>query len=485
MIVRAETLRVSAEAFHISGWVDMNPDDCLSLELLIKSRSGVRSRRQVALLHGRAALPHPGCVFSAYGGVQTGEVACIEAVLQTRHQGILVQTLFPEPKARRMYRRLRQSVGRWRRRDVERIRVKYARFDFAAPSNGTLLINAALGGGGDAHARVIIEEEKSRGRPVSILTFDPDRLSYVFENEGETITHLDRVGFETALSADWSRIVVNSLVTVPQPQRLMRSILGARGNATLHVHLHDYYPICPSPHLLDSADRFCGVPPVSICALCQRGNPNGHFSLMGSDTMTEWRAQWAAFLQQPDEIVLFSDDARKRLFDVFPDIDPKRIKIRPHSVPTMQARPYNPTGRNIAIFGTLSVAKGRDVAMALERHLRARRSEWILHHFGGAPLPPSTHYRSHGPYVPSAMPDLLAENDISVCFLPSIVPETFSLVTHELLSLSQPVVVFDVGAQAEAVKTQGLGEAIPLWSEPAEVVAAFERSRLSRNSARR
>ena len=47
--------------------------------------------------------------------------------------------------------------------------------------------------------------------------------------------------------------------------------------------------------------------------------------------------------------------------------------------------------------------------------------------------------------------DLVEENEINMILIPSIWPETFSYVCHEVMALELPVACFDVGAQAEVV----------------------------------
>ncbi len=45
--------------------------------------------------------------------------------------------------------------------------------------------------------------------------------------------------------------------------------------------------------------------------------------------------------------------------------------------------------------------------------------------------------------------------------MPSIWPETFSFVTHEMLATGLPVFGFDIGAQGEALRRAPNGVAIP------------------------
>jgi hypothetical protein len=65
-----------------------------------------------------------------------------------------------------------------------------------------------------------------------------------------------------------------------------------------------------------------------------------------------------------------------------------------------------------------------------------------------------------GPYKQSELPDLIEKHQINLCFFPSIIPETFSFVTSELIDLEMPICCFNIGAPAERIEQYKFGRLI-------------------------
>ena len=78
---------------------------------------------------------------------------------------------------------------------------------------------------------------------------------------------------------------------------------------------------------------------------------------------------------------------------------------------------------------------------------------------GVATLPPNI--KVCGKYKVENLPEIIRDEGINVGFMASIWPETFSYVTHELMSLGLPLVCFDIGAPRDAVSRYGKGAVIP------------------------
>jgi hypothetical protein len=55
------------------------------------------------------------------------------------------------------------------------------------------------------------------------------------------------------------------------------------------------------------------------------------------------------------------------------------------------------------------------------------------------------------------LPKILRQRGVNMCLFPSICPETFSFVVHELMRLYLPIVAFPFGAQGEAVESYTKG----------------------------
>jgi glycosyltransferase involved in cell wall biosynthesis len=68
---------------------------------------------------------------------------------------------------------------------------------------------------------------------------------------------------------------------------------------------------------------------------------------------------------------------------------------------------------------------------------------------------PGLELRLAGNYAPRFLPLLLAETDIVV--VPSIIPETYSIVTREAFANGIPVIASDIGALPDAIRPDGNG----------------------------
>jgi glycosyltransferase involved in cell wall biosynthesis len=120
-----------------------------------------------------------------------------------------------------------------------------------------------------------------------------------------------------------------------------------------------------------------------------------------------------------------------------------------------------PRRERIAFAGSVKPLKG---GALLPEIIRATPgAEW--HIFGGGDvelLQPLSHANTHGYYRAGSLPRLLARHHIGLVILPSIVPESFSLVLSECWSAGVPVVAFDHGAIAERIRSHGGGFLVPL-----------------------
>ena len=65
-----------------------------------------------------------------------------------------------------------------------------------------------------------------------------------------------------------------------------------------------------------------------------------------------------------------------------------------------------------------------------------------------------------GLYDQQKLPDLLEQEGVHLALMPSICPETFSFVTHELISMQVPVACFGLGAQGDIVSRYALGHIV-------------------------
>jgi glycosyltransferase involved in cell wall biosynthesis len=256
----------------------------------------------------------------------------------------------------------------------------------------------------------------------------------------------------------------NGCVSYPQPlalvQRLMQA-LDAQPQAALVVHLHDYHVVCPSPFLLDADQRYCGVPQdLQRCRDCLGRQRDAQVGLAAGVSIDDWRARFGAVLRRAAEVRCFSRSSIELLRRAYPDLDAPTLQLRPHAVAAFGA-PWAPpapgTPPTLAVVGHIGLHKGAQVVAELARALERRgahdRLRLIVVGTIDGPLPPAV--RVTGAFERDDLPRLLSDEGVGFALLPSICPETFSFVVHELLALGLPLAAFDLGAQAEALRAQG------------------------------
>lgn len=249
------------------------------------------------------------------------------------------------------------------------------------------------------------------------------------------------------------RVVYSCGVGDHDPVTLPDHLMALAGGPQdcIEVLFHDYFPISPSYTLLNDQGVFAGVPRADDRSPVHSARrPDGT-----RVSLTEWQAAWARVLRRADAVVVFSQDSAAKVRAVWPEVQ-SRVVLRPHRMlfdipqvawPTGGARPV------IGVLGNIGLQKGVGVLADLSRRLAETRDADLVV-IGNIDTayklaPPA---KVHGNYHLRDIPDLVARYGISLWFIPSIWPETFSYATHEVLATGLPVVCFDLGAQAEAVR---------------------------------
>lgn len=218
--------------------------------------------------------------------------------------------------------------------------------------------------------------------------------------------------------------------------------------AHLEFLFHDYFAVCPTITLVTSDNRFCGLSATNetcdICAL--KGKP---FS------MQKWREAWSHLLDMADEVVFFSDDTRDRVLQVYP-LRQEQIKVRPHAVKPLGDKLNIQKGgpMKVAVVGHIQPHKGADIVFDIAKLLEKHVPEASIIVFGTLEIPYiPNNITVLGGYERDNLGTLMKEHNITVGLFPSICPETFSFVVHEMAELDLPLVSFDLGAQGAFTRT--------------------------------
>lgn len=254
--------------------------------------------------------------------------------------------------------------------------------------------------------------------------------------------------------------------------------------APLIFLVHDYYCICPRVTLSDTNGRYC-LSEISLkdCEICLK-RKSGGLVIANDLTIEEWRKDFKSLLGSCYEVRTFSEDTCKRIAAVYKGL---KLTIVPHSlICKFRKRPrISQSGIVIGVLGGISKQKGALEILALGRYLqRIDKRDVRIVIVGNLAAAVDGNIPSNivilGSYAVENLPEIIEREGINIGFMPSVWPETFSYVTHELIALGLPVVCFDIGAQADAVKKYDKGEVVKIMAPEAVWIAIeqlYEKSR--------
>jgi GT2 family glycosyltransferase len=258
------------------------------------------------------------------------------------------------------------------------------------------------------------------------------------------------------------RIVYSCGVGDHDPLSLPDALLSLRRTDhpdRLEARVHDYFMVSPSYCLLNSDGAYRG--PV------RPDNADPAHTLRRFDgstvTLAHWQGAWGGFLSECDEITVFSESSRWHMAATYPEVT-ARLIYRPHATFTRLAQVTPPAhgAGTLAVLGNLNLQKGAAVLCALaEAAARQGGPKTVLIGNMDTAFSRPHALRLHGSYTPSDIPHLAERYGVSAWLVPSIWPETFSFVTHEMLATGLPVYGFDIGAQGEALRRAPNGIPIP------------------------
>ena len=274
-------------------------------------------------------------------------------------------------------------------------------------------------------------------------------------------------------------------VTLPEA---MLSLRRAGRPDRLEARVHDYFMVSPSYSLLNADGTYRG--PV------RHDNPDPAHALRRPDgsevTLIRWQDAWEGFLASCDEITVFSESSRQHIAAAYPNVV-GRVQYRPHAVITRMERVTPPAvgssgAGTLAVLGNLNRQKGAAVLCSMaEAVARDGGPRLVLIGNMDTAFSRPSSLRLHGSYQRADIRHLAERYGVTAWLVPSIWPETFSFVTHEMLATGLPVYGFDIGAQGEALRRAPNGIAIPFDPDAdhaATILAAVARGRSAADGGR-
>lgn len=284
--------------------------------------------------------------------------------------------------------------------------------------------------------------------------------------------------------ADWPvmptaavRLEVHSLAGFLDPSALATRVASyAKQDMSLVVYWHDHFMACPTRHLLDATHRYCGLPEVKACEACLPNNENCVEASLRQTSLTAWREQWGTVLAAATEIRVFSTFSRKILGRIWPACVTK-VFVAPHDVvglPNLPIATDREVEMHVGVIGHIGRHKGAYQVAAVAQHIAQHALPARITVFGTLEAPaPSSVVSETGAYQPDDLYRLCSESGINVFWFPSIWPETFSFVLHEMKAMGLPILAYDVGAQAEYLSGCASQQLLALDAGAAEILEAL------------
>lgn len=349
--------------------------------------------------------------------------------------------------------------------------------------NPVLLFDHNFGGGANTYSRELVSKYLSVGRVV-LRIYHSDGVWFVqWVTEGDEMlfhtSSLEKL-FKALSLSNCDSIILNSLYGYPDLNAAASMIVSFVKNkgATLDFKVHDFYSICPSPHLLDSEEAFCGVPQMTdVCKRClkkQNGLYHSWYPQKNkADDITDWRKPFRELFEVASTITVFDGSCIDLLKKAFL-LDSSKIKVLPHTVDYFKCEePLEIKGSlHIGVMGTLTSVKGGAVVKKLAEHIEKHRLGIPVTVIGPSLVSVHKNVKVFGEYEQNDLINIILDNQVNVILMPSIVPETFSYTISEAMKMGLPIVVFDIGAQGNRVKSYALGRVIPLGSSSKMILEA-------------
>jgi GT2 family glycosyltransferase/glycosyltransferase involved in cell wall biosynthesis len=226
------------------------------------------------------------------------------------------------------------------------------------------------------------------------------------------------------------------------------------------LSFHDYFLVCPTFHLLDEANRFCGgvcTPGDGACRIPSdwvRGVPH-----LKHSWVKEWQQAVACTLADCDAFVTTSPAARAIYLRTYPHLAAVPFHLIEHGrdlqFEPLAAMPDLRGRVRVVIPGAFDVHKG---APFIKRLLELDTAGRLEFHFLGKVPDEFRHLGvMHGPYDRGQFGRKLQQVRPAFVGILSIWAETYSHTLSEAWAAGVPVLVNDLGAPKERVEAHGGG----------------------------
>jgi len=319
-------------------------------------------------------------------------------------------------------------------------------------------------------------ELSGRGHEVTVFTRRPDELPKSLEFRRESrdgVPVVSIVGggsaferfptWEPELERAFERLLIEISPDVVLIAHLMNHSPGYvdvahRWGIPVLLELHDFFMLCPRAHLERRSGEQCAGPDAGrACAQHCFGDQD--------EAELRWALRSRSFaeaLQAADEVVAPSSFVADAFATLRGSGAP--IRIVENGVvplgPVLRPQRTEPQPLRLASIGVTVEHKGFQVVVEALRRAALPDASYTIFGVALPPLAaelqeagdeiPGLELRLANGFAPSHLPALLADCDLVV--VPSLVAETYSIVTREAFACGLPVIASRIGALPEAIR---------------------------------
>jgi glycosyltransferase involved in cell wall biosynthesis len=332
----------------------------------------------------------------------------------------------------------------------------------------TLFVDAGLGGGATEHARRAVHDLEQTGLTVVQLSVNGISGGGVVSSAALSLHHSIsdadwRLFHDARLERVLAGVHVGTLVGFDRPLAMLRELasLVRRVSVPMTVYWHDHYLICPAHLLLDDSGRYCGVPSQERCNACIQVHPAAVESQVRSEGIAVWREVCGELLDAATTVSVFSDSSQDLIGRAYGSRFADRLSPGKHGMDYFHAARRVPTVESpvtIAVLGRISLHKGVRVVEQLAAEIKTQQADVSIAIVGSIDTTLDASVATVlGHYEVNELPDILEKLGVSLVFMPSVCPETFSYVVHEVMAMQLPLFTLPLGAQAEAARAYAHG----------------------------
>ena len=334
-----------------------------------------------------------------------------------------------------------------------------------------LVIDQALGGGANHYTEDLVKRYLEEGKKVLRLIYDYYAHTFILHFDYKTYHFSYTIKTFEQVKTFIARLklrelFLNNLVSFQEPIEVLQWIeaLVDTEHTELTLPIHDYYSICQNYTLLDPQGVFCEIPDsLQECRQCLKHNTLEWKTFVSTTVDIQvWRKEWGKLLAMSDTIICFSRSSRELLTRAYRELDTEKIVITPHQVDPLP--PVTPSTKTqdhpvtLGILGAINQAKGAEIVRELTERIDREKLPVNVVLIGEISTTISSDaFMATGRYRREKLPELVRKYEIDIFLIPSVCPETFSYTTQEIMMMEMPLMVFDIGAPPERVRSYPRG----------------------------